>query len=147
QYKVAIIDNAENMTIEAQNSLLKLLEEPKSYTCIILVTSNPGKILRTISSRAQKINFGPVESEEFKTLISNKLDEDTRDMIVSIAAGRPGLAKNLSTNDELVERIRQNIANFTIVSGNDLPEKLKLAYDLADMETPELKQELDFWLI
>jgi DNA polymerase-3 subunit delta' len=60
KYKVALIDNAETMTVEAQNALLKVLEEPKSYTIIILVTSNTGKLLRTISSRAQKINFGPV---------------------------------------------------------------------------------------
>lgn len=64
KYKVAIIDHAEEMTLEAANALLKSLEEPKSYTVIILITSNPNKLPKTILSRVQKINFGLVPGQE-----------------------------------------------------------------------------------
>jgi len=59
-YKIAVIDNAHNMTIEAANSLLKVLEEPKPKTILILLTDNAHRLLPTISSRAQKINFAPL---------------------------------------------------------------------------------------
>ena len=55
--KVFIIDESEKMTEEAQNSLLKTLEEPPEYMVIILISSNENKLLNTIKSRCLKINF------------------------------------------------------------------------------------------
>lgn len=63
--KIAVIDNAHLMTNEAANSLLKILEEPKDRTLIILVTSSPHLLLPTIVSRSQKINFGPQTEQEY----------------------------------------------------------------------------------
>jgi len=137
QYKVAIIDNAQELTIEAQNALLKALEEPKPYTIIILVTSNVGKLLRTIVSRAQKINFGPVKPEEYEKIIPVNIP----------TGGRPGLAKAISVDNALFEKIQEIEKTFSVIQSNNLAEKLKLAYDLADLETVDLKQVLDFWLI
>ncbi|MBX4205282.1 MAG: AAA family ATPase [Candidatus Doudnabacteria bacterium] len=145
KYKVAIIDNADSMTIEAQNALLKILEEPKIYTILILVTSNPGKLLRTISSRTQKINFGLVPPEEYQKLLSeNPEDEQT---LLTLSAGRPGLARRITADPELVEKIKGIESSFNIIQTQDISEKLKLAYDLADLETADLKQVLDFWLM
>ncbi len=56
-YKVAVIGNAHNLTTEASNALLKVLEEPKPNTVLILATDNVHKLLPTISSRAQKMHF------------------------------------------------------------------------------------------
>lgn len=55
--KVYVINNAENMTKEAQNCLLKTLEEPPEFACIILVTNNENALLTTIKSRCAKILF------------------------------------------------------------------------------------------
>lgn len=55
--KMAIIFNAEKMTLEAANALLKTLEEPPSYAKIILTTLDEQKILPTIHSRCQKIRL------------------------------------------------------------------------------------------
>ena len=68
KYKVAVIDRAEEMTTEAANALLKAMEEPKSCTVIILITSNPSRLPKTILSRGQKITFGPILGEEEKIL-------------------------------------------------------------------------------
>ncbi len=67
KYKIALIDNADQMTTEAANALLKVLEEPKSYTYIFLITSTPNKLPKTILSRCQKITFGPVEINREET--------------------------------------------------------------------------------
>ena len=55
--KVYIINDGEKMTKEAQNSLLKTLEEPPEYVVIILITSNENLLLNTIKSRCAKIKF------------------------------------------------------------------------------------------
>lgn len=147
KYKVALIDNAENMTVEAQNSILKILEEPKDYTIILLITSNPNKLLRTITSRAQKIIFGLVQPEDYEKLLPGKLDAQTKELVLTIASGRPGLAKNIAEDEEMVEKLKGTENYYKILRSDDLVEKLKLAYDLADLETSELKQFLDFWLM
>ena len=62
--KVFIIDQAEKMTEEAQNSLLKTLEEPPEYMVIILITSNENKLLNTVKSRCIRINFTELSKQD-----------------------------------------------------------------------------------
>ena len=57
QYKIYIINQAETMTRDAQNALLKTLEEPPEYAIIILITSNKEALLDTIKSRCEIISF------------------------------------------------------------------------------------------
>lgn len=59
--KVYIINDSDYMTKEAQNSLLKTLEEPPSYLTIILICSNENKLINTIKSRCTKIKFKPIQ--------------------------------------------------------------------------------------
>ena len=62
--KVYIINNSDLMTVEAQNCLLKTLEEPPEYAIIILLLSNESKLLNTIKSRCTKIAFQNLSDEE-----------------------------------------------------------------------------------
>ena len=64
--KVYIINDADKMTTEAQNCLLKTLEEPPEYGIIILIGSNENAFLNTIKSRCMKIAFQPIGEEEIK---------------------------------------------------------------------------------
>ena len=66
KYKIYIINNSENMTKEAQNSLLKTLEEPPEYVIIILITCNESILLNTIKSRCIKIQFNKLSDEEIR---------------------------------------------------------------------------------
>ena len=60
--KVFIIDSADTMTPQAQNSLLKVLEDPPSSSLVILVSSNPAGLLPTVKSRCQRLYFNGNES-------------------------------------------------------------------------------------
>lgn len=71
QKQVFIIDNAEAMGIDAQNSLLKLLEEPNSTTHFILTTHAPSALLPTILSRLQQISLQPVGKQKSRELLSS----------------------------------------------------------------------------
>lgn len=64
--KIYVIDDADLMTEESQNCLLKTLEEPPEYAIIILIVSNESKILPTIKSRCIKINFNKLNKSELK---------------------------------------------------------------------------------
>ena len=57
EYKVYIIDEAEKMNPQAQNALLKTIEEPPVYAVIMLLSSNPDALLETIRSRCVRLNL------------------------------------------------------------------------------------------
>ena len=63
--KIFIINDCENMTLKAANSLLKFIEEPYGHITGIFITSQPSRVLSTIVSRCQNINFRPVAKEAF----------------------------------------------------------------------------------
>jgi hypothetical protein len=93
--RTLVIDNADFLTTEAQNALLKITEEPPISSLLILVTSDIDSILPTISSRLPKIYFGIVDEKEIEQWIG---DRD----IGKKSFGKPGLAWRLK-NDELFQ--------------------------------------------
>jgi DNA polymerase-3 subunit delta' len=93
--RTLVIDDAELLTTEAQNALLKVTEEPPVSSLLILVTSDAESILPTIVSRLPKIYFGSVPEKEIaKWLGEDGAAKDTKD-IASRAMGKPGLAWRL----------------------------------------------------
>ena len=69
--KVYIIDQADLMTKEAQNCLLKTLEEPPEFVTIILVGTNENAFLTTIKSRCMILHFNPIEDLDIKKFLEN----------------------------------------------------------------------------
>ncbi len=68
-FSVFVINDAHTMREEAQNALLKLVEEPPEHAVIIFVTHNPEGILYTIRSRCQTVRFNPVPTESVSALL------------------------------------------------------------------------------
>lgn len=88
QSKVYIIQEAERMTVQAANSLLKFLEEPQSDIVAILITENGHALLPTIRSRAQWIPFVPMAPREMvPVLTSEGFAEELIHPAVRLAAG------------------------------------------------------------
>ena len=98
--KIYIINNSENMTKEAQNALLKTLEEPPEYAVIILVTSNENLLLNTIKSRCIKILFSNLSDEEILEYFERN-HEDISKTMVSTFGGSIERAINLKDKDEI----------------------------------------------
>lgn len=106
--KVYILENADTMTIEAQNCLLKTLEEPPEYITIILICSNENNLLSTIKSRCTRIHFEPLDQKELKEYISkNYTNEEISDNIINLAQGSIGKVIKLNENKDLYERIEK----------------------------------------
>lgn len=94
-----IIDDADTMSVDAQNALLKLLEEPVTNMHFILTSHRPELILKTIASRTQHIRILPVSRAGSASLINRyELTDQTRQQILFLATGRPAELVRLATD-------------------------------------------------
>jgi len=95
--KVYIIDNAHNLTAESSNALLKTLEEPPRDSVIILVSSKPTLLFKTIISRCQSIRFYPLIRKDLENLLKSDygLDSLEAHFLAYFCEGRAGGAMRL----------------------------------------------------
>jgi len=98
-YKVILIGPAENMNRAAANSLLKTLEEPAENTILILLTSAPQRLLATIRSRCQRLDFIAPEYS-IATQWLNEQSVSNAEQWLEIADGAPLAALNLANNED-----------------------------------------------
>lgn len=108
--KVYIIDNSEQMTKEAQNCLLKTLEEPPEYSIIILITANENLILNTIKSRCTKIYFQKIEDIVLENILREKegMENISKSMLQTFG-GSIGRAIQLKEKTALYQEIEQGL--------------------------------------
>ncbi len=143
--KIAIIDDAHLMNNHAQNSLLKLLEEPGDSSVIILVSDHPEILLPTIRSRTQLIKFFPVDKDKIKShLKSVNCKKDLIEEIVSFSFGRPGIALNLFSDPSKIGERREKVKELTEILGSRF--HLRIDYIKRISEDPELLDILNMWL-
>lgn len=101
-YKIVVINNAHLMQTTAQNSILKLLEEPSPHSLIILVAHDPDNLLGVIRSRCQSIAFRPVSSNNIKNVLMSKgMTTEDLEFVVSMANGRIGYALRLAEGENV----------------------------------------------
>jgi DNA polymerase III delta' subunit len=124
--RVFIIEDAEKMTQNSANSLLKILEEPPFFSYIVLITSNPFLIIPTIRSRCQVLTFSPVSKEEIKTeLMKQGYNEEDADFISLHAKGNLKRALILD-GKEIEEKKEQSWKLFlALLQGEDAALCLK----------------------
>ena len=105
-YKVFIIESADKMTIEAQNALLKTLEEPNPKTIFILTAVSEKLILATILSRCQKIKLSSLSIDQIKKYLKKqKINLDNIELIARYSMGRPGKVLKYIRDEKAVEEI------------------------------------------
>ena len=123
--KVYIIDDADMMTQEAQNCLLKTLEEPPEYATIILIGSNENLFLTTIKSRCMILHFEPISNENIKKYLQNELGiSNIDDEMLDIFQGSIGKAIDLKDKKEEYEKIIAFVENL---DKKDIIDLYKLA--------------------
>ncbi|HEY5220763.1 MAG TPA: hypothetical protein VIJ29_01255 [Candidatus Paceibacterota bacterium] len=103
--RTLIIDNAELLTTEAQNALLKITEEPPASSLLILITSDIESILPTITSRLPKIYFGAVATETIEKWLMSEdhLTKAKATTLARRALGKPGIAWRM-LHDEVFQK-------------------------------------------
>lgn len=106
QYKIYIIDEAEKLTEQAQNALLKTIEEPPSYGIILLLTNNLNSLLQTILSRCVTLKLQAVGKELIKKHLMDKhqIPDYLADLSQSFSGGNVGKAVKYATSEEFTEK-------------------------------------------
>lgn len=132
RHKVFIINNAHNLTADASNALLKILEEPPRQSVIILVSSKPSLLFATVVSRCQVIKFNGLERQKLEDIL--KADYGVAPVPAHFLAyyseGRLGLALKIKESG-LYERKNRIIENFGIATRGN-----------TQLNPPESRQEL-----
>ena len=126
--KVYIIDNADTMTVEAQNCLLKTLEEPPEFAIIILIGSQESAFLTTIKSRCMIVKFGPIQEDKIiQFMKDNYAIEGISQNQLEMFQGSIGKAILLKDKQEQYGKIENMIENL---NQKDLIEIVTLAEPL-----------------
>ena len=98
-WRVVIIDDADTMNRNAQNAILKILEEPPKNALLMLVTHRLGAMIPTIRSRCRVFNFKPLMAQDFKALtqgrIGTELDNNDLDLLNFLSQGSIGNTLNI----------------------------------------------------
>ena len=128
-YKVYIIDKADSMTVQAQNALLKTMEEPPEYAVIILIAQSLDRFLPTIKSRCIKLHISLISNQVIlEKLRSLGIDSELSKSLASFSRGN--LAKVLTfSREENINIYKENINILTNISSSNSIE----LYDYAEL--------------
>lgn len=105
RYKVYIVDEAQKMNQQAQNALLKTIEEPPAYAIILILTTNADSFLQTILSRCITLNLKAVKEDKIKEYLMKhyQIPDYQADICAAFSQGNVGKAIQLASSEEFGE--------------------------------------------
>lgn len=145
--KVYIINDADKMTKEAQNCLLKTLEEPPEFSTIILIGANENAFLSTIKSRCMILHFQKIEDKEIKHYLESNLGQtNITENMLNIFQGSIGKAIQLKDKQELYMQIEEIIENLNTRDLIDVINSSEIIYQSKE-EIMEILEYINVILI
>ena len=144
-WRIAIIDAADEMNESSSNAILKLLEEPPNKSIIILISHNYYSLKSTIISRCQKITLKPLSENEMGEFLSKEVNnQEEINLITSLSEGIPSLALNLTKEETLntYKRLIDLVSNtenstqsqiFDLIESQKFENQNELRLDLIDL--------------
>ncbi len=152
KYKVFIFDGVENLSLEASNCLLKLLEEPPPQIIFLLLTSEEKRLLPTIISRCQRLELKPLAIPEVKRILVEvfSLPLEKAKLLAHLSRGCLGWVLKVLEDDSLLKKRDQMIRELISVVEGDWEERFNYAMELAACFEKERKsggKVIDFWLM
>lgn len=148
RYKIYIIDEAEKMNVQAQNALLKTIEEPPAYAVIILLTTNADTFLPTILSRCVTLNIKSVPDEVIKKFLMSKyqVPDYQADVCVAFAQGNVGKAIQLASSEDFNDLKASALQLIKRLRDIDLYEMTEAVKQIADYKL-EITDYFDLMMI
>ena len=131
--KVFIIDDAEHLSAEAANSLLKILEEPPPRVVWLVLAAEEQRLLPTIASRCQRLELRPVPSQRVheRLVDLHKVAADKAQLLTKLCHGCPGWALSALADDDILEQRSQRIARLVSLWTANLEHRFAYAQELA----------------
>lgn len=132
KYKIFIIEQADKMTVQAQNALLKTLEEPPAYGIFLLLAENSSSFLPTILSRCAVLKLRPLPTplvEEY--LYRHHIgDSDKIAVYTEYAQGSIGKALQIAQSEEFSKQREDTLVWLTAVAHSDLVSVMAIAKEM-----------------
>lgn len=131
-WRIVLVDSADEMNTQSANALLKNLEEPPQQTLFFLISHTPGRLLPTIRSRCRTLRFGRLTDTQVDTVLGfiPGLDDDDRETLVRIAEGAPGRALRFAETG--IAALEEQLADLAVTPPAAAPGKaMALARSLA----------------
>ena len=144
--KVLIIDNAHLMNPQAQNKLLKTLEEAPSFAHIFLITSQEQALLDTIRSRCVPVNFAPLKEEEIVSLLDASYEKEKRELAASFSGGSVRKAMNILEDEDYYRLIELPKAIIEASIKGDYTTLFDISEGIKKEELLGLLDQLGLWL-
>ena len=141
-----IIDNSDKMTTEAQNGLLKTLEEPPEYITIILIGSNENSFLGTIKSRCTILRFKDIKQEEIEKYLEENGIYFKDKRILKACSGSIGKALKVKDKQDEYENIHEFIENIGQKDIIEIFQKAEFIYNSKD-EIKDILQYINILLL
>lgn len=147
-YKIYIIEDAQLMNVQAQNAILKTIEEPPQYAVILLLTTNLDMLLPTVQSRCVTLNMQPLKKDVIKEHLMKKerVVDYQADVISSFASGNLGKAKALVTSPEFMEMQEEVVQLMRHIKDMQAYEVVAAVKRVADFKYT-VQDYLDFMLM
>lgn len=122
--KIYIMNEGEKMTVQAQNALLKTLEEPPEYAVLLILASNVDSLLPTVLSRCVVLNMKPAKDAQIKKYLMETMEipDYKADICVAFARGNVGKAKLLAKSEEFDKVKEEAIILLKNIKEMDLNE-------------------------
>ena len=145
--KVFIIPDGENLTAEAQNALLKTIEEPPEYVIFIIVIPSASQLLPTIISRSAVISFNSVPTEKIKEYILEKYPDDMprADFLARYCEGVPGMVDKIIADAEF-EELRTKALNVMPFLISQNPADAFKVSDFAGENSDKVRDIISMWI-
>jgi DNA polymerase-3 subunit delta' len=139
--KVFIIDEAEYLSTEAANALLKILEEPPPRVVWLLLAADEERLLPTIISRCQRLELKPVPSERVQEVLvkSYNVDRDKAKLLTQLCHGRLGWALSALADCDMLEQRAQRIDRLASLLTAGIEQRFAYAQELASQFSQDRK--------
>ncbi len=148
RYSIFLLPQAELLTLEAANALLKTLEEPAPHTILLLTATDEQLLPKTIVSRCQLLPVPLVNAKEIEAALVTQWNvaQERAQQLSILAAGRPGWAIAASQNPELEEQRASWFQSMATLCESSPTQRLKIAAQLAH-DTENLDELISVWLL
>lgn len=147
-YKIYIIDEAEKLNVQAQNALLKTIEEPPTYAVILLLTTNAESFLPTILSRCVTLHLKPTKDSLVRRYLMEqvKIPDYQADICVAFAQGNIGKAKRLALSEEFGQMKEHVIHLVSYIQEMEISELIYSMQKLTEFKT-DISDYLDLLMV
>ncbi len=148
RWKIYIMNEAEKMTPQAQNALLKTLEEPPEYVVIMLLTTSASAMLPTVISRCVQLDMRPVDDRIVRQFLMKEVQipDYQADICVAFARGNIGKARSLAVSEDFDSIREEAVRVLKYIKKMDMSDMIKTLKTLEEYKL-NINDLLDIMMI